>query len=80
VSGVAVNDLNTVSAPGYGVVGLNGGYGMDLRTMQLSAFVRVNNALSRHYVGSIIVNDGNGRFFEPGPGFNWLAGVSVSLK
>jgi iron complex outermembrane recepter protein len=80
VSAVPVNDLNTVFTPGYGLLGLNGGYGMDLRTMQVSAFVRVNNALDRRYVGSIIVNDGNGRFFEPGPGFNWLAGVNISLK
>jgi len=80
VTAVPVNDLNTTFTPGYGLLGLNGGYGMELRTMQLSAFVRMNNVTNRRYVGSIIVNDGNGRFFEPGPGFNWLAGVNVSVK
>jgi hypothetical protein len=28
----------------------------------------------------VIVGDGNGRFFEPGPGFNLLAGVSATMK
>jgi iron complex outermembrane receptor protein len=42
--------------------------------------VRINNAFNRRYVGSVIVGDGNGRFFEPGPGFNMLAGVSVTMK
>ena len=80
VSAVPVNDLNTVFAPAYAVVGLNGGYGVDLKTVRLSAFVRLNNLLDRRYVGSVIVGDGNGRFFEPAPGFNVLAGVNVTMK
>ena len=80
VSAVAVNDLNTVFAPSYAVVGLNGGYGVDLRTVRVSAFVRLNNLLDRRYVGSVIVGDGNGRYFEPAPGFNVLAGVNVTMK
>jgi iron complex outermembrane receptor protein len=80
VSDIAVNDVNSVFTPDYAVVGLNGGYGVDLQTMRLSAFVRLNNLLDRRYVGSVIVGDGNGRFFEPAPGFNVLAGVTVSLK
>jgi hypothetical protein len=31
-------------------------------------------------VGSIIVNDGNSRFFEPGPPVAVLGGISVSWK
>ena len=80
VSAVAVNDLNTVFTPSYALLGLNGGYGMDLRSMRVSTFVRLNNVLDRRYVGSVIVGDGNSRFFEPGPGLNVLAGVNVALK
>ena len=32
------------------------------------AFVRLGNALDRRYVGSVIVNEGNGRYYEPAPG------------
>lgn len=80
VSAVAVNDQNTVFTPSYALFGADTGYGVALHTFRLNSFVRVNNALNRHYVGSVIVSDGNGRFFEPGPGFNVLAGVSVTMK
>jgi iron complex outermembrane receptor protein len=75
-----VNDVNTVLAPSYAVFGLTGGYGMERPAYRLNTFVRVNNLLGRDYVGSVIVNDGNGRFFEPGPGTNWLAGVGVTFR
>ena len=29
--------------------------------------------------GSVIVNEGNRRFFEPAPGRNWLVGVTAQL-
>jgi iron complex outermembrane receptor protein len=77
---VAVNDANTVFAPAYALVGADGGYGVELRAFQVNAFLRVNNLLNRRYVGSVIVGDGNGRYFEPGPGFNILVGVSVAVK
>jgi iron complex outermembrane recepter protein len=80
VSAVAVNDVNTVFTPSYVVFGLNGGYGADLPAYRLNAFVRLNNLFDKRYVGSVIVNDGNTRFFEPGPGFNVLAGVTITLK
>jgi iron complex outermembrane recepter protein len=80
VSDVQVNDMNTVAAPAYATFGTDGGYVADLRGLRLSSFLRVNNLLNRHYVGSVIVDDGNGRYFEPGPGFNVLAGISVLMK
>ena len=75
-----MNDVNSVFAPGYSIFGLDGGYGMDLRSTHLSAFLRLNNLFDRRYVGSVIVGDGNSRFFEPGPGFNVLAGLSLTWK
>jgi iron complex outermembrane receptor protein len=80
VSGVAVNDQNSVFTPSYAIFGADAGYGVELRTFRINTFARINNAFDRRYVGSVIVGDGNGRFFEPGPGFNVLAGVSVTMK
>jgi iron complex outermembrane receptor protein len=28
-------------------------------------------------VGSVVVGDGNGRYYEPAPGRNWMAGVNA---
>jgi iron complex outermembrane recepter protein len=80
VSDVPTNDLNTVAAPAYTVLGVDTGYGIDLSHYRVSGFLRVNNLLNRRYVGSVIVDDSNSRYFEPGPGFALLGGVSVVLK
>jgi iron complex outermembrane receptor protein len=80
VSDVAVDDLNDVFAPAYALMGLDGGYAVELSRFKMSSFLRINNLLNRRYVGSIIVDDSNGRYFEPGPGFNLLGGVSVTMK
>ncbi len=39
--------------------------------------VVVNNLGDRRYVGSVIVNDSNGRYFEPGPGRTWMLGARL---
>jgi iron complex outermembrane recepter protein len=69
-----------VFTPSYAIFGADGGYALELRNFRLSAFVRLNNMFDRHYVGSVIVDDGNSRYFEPGPGFNVLGGVSITMK
>lgn len=42
-------------------------------------FSRVDNVFDRRYVGSVIVNEGNGRYFEPAPGRNWGGGATLCL-
>jgi iron complex outermembrane recepter protein len=80
ITDVAVNDVNSVFAPAYALMGLDGGYGVELNQFKVNAFLRINNLLNRRYVGSVIVDDGNSRYFEPGPGFNILGGFSVTMK
>ena len=41
--------------------------------------MRVNNIADVKYVGSVIVNDTNGRYYEPAPGRNWFVGMSVDI-
>ncbi len=74
---VPVNDVNAESAPSYSLFALDGGYVFRGPWGRLHAFVRVDNLFDEHYAGSVIVNDGNGRFYEPGPERNVLAGVRM---
>jgi iron complex outermembrane receptor protein len=46
---------------------------------RFTEYVRVNNLTDANYIGSVIVGDTNGRYFEPAPGRNWFAGVSVNV-
>jgi iron complex outermembrane recepter protein len=79
-SRVYVNDTNTDSAPAFTTLALHAGYVFDLRDWTLSATVRVDNALDRRYAGSVIVNEGNSRYFEPAPGRTWVLKLAGSYR
>jgi iron complex outermembrane receptor protein len=72
-SRVYVNDVNTEAAPAFTTLAAYGGYVFDLKGWTLSATLRIDNLLDRRYAGSVIVNEGNGRFYEPALGRNYLA-------
>jgi iron complex outermembrane receptor protein len=75
-----VNEANTDAAPSYAVMNWRLGFGQSYGAATWKAFVRVNNLFDRNYSGSVIVDDGNGRFFEPAPGRNWFVGANVEVK
>ncbi len=78
LSKVYVNDANTDAASGYFIASANIGYGMRMGAWELNGFTRVDNLFNRRYIGSVIVNEGNSRFFEPAPGRTWTAGISAA--
>lgn len=80
VGGIAVNDVNSVFTPSYALFGADAGYAIELRSFRVATFLRINNMFDRHYVGSVIVDDGNSRYFEPGPTFSVLGGVTITVK
>src|SRR5690606_26187066 len=75
---VYVNDANSDAAASYFVASASAGYLWRHNDWTWDAYARVDNLLDRRYVGSVIVNDGNGRYFEPAAGRNWSAGVNVA--
>jgi iron complex outermembrane receptor protein len=79
-SNVPANDINTAHVPSYALMGIDGGYTLDLPHWRINGFVRIDNLLDTDYIGSVIVNDGNSRFFEPGPGRAVLAGIDARWK
>lgn len=80
LSKVYVNDLNNDAAPGYATLAAHAGYQLSVGAWELGALLRVDNLGGRRYAGSVIVNDGNGRFFEPAPGRTWLASANASYR
>lgn len=80
VGRVTANDTGTASAPGYVLAAIDGGYGFALggsSTLHLS--VRVDNLFDHRYIGSVIVNDGNGRYYEPGPTRSYMLGAQLNF-
>ena len=78
VGDVTVNDTGSERAPGYGLLNLEVARDWSVGSGRLQGYARVDNALDRVHIGSVIVNEGNGRFYEPGPdrtftlGLRWL--------
>ncbi len=66
-SDIGVNDLGSASAAGYGLLNLEMARQWATAHGPLRAFARVDNVLDQRYIGSVIVNDGNQRYYEPGP-------------
>lgn len=75
VGNVVVDDLATDRAAGYALVHLEGARRWRFDAGELRTFVRVDNVFDKTYIGSVIVNEGNGRFFEPGTGRGLLVGA-----
>jgi iron complex outermembrane receptor protein len=74
---IYVNDANSDAAEAYTVAGARLQYTHVSRSRVWRTFLRVDNLGDRRYAGSVIVNEGNSRFFEPAPGRTWLAGISL---
>jgi iron complex outermembrane receptor protein len=80
VGKVTANDVGTASAAGYLLTGVDAGYGFALAAREvLHLSLRVDNLFDRKYVGSVIVNEGNGRYYEPGPGRSYMLGARLDF-
>jgi len=67
-------------SPAYTLVEVRGGWeGMRMGGTTLSPFAGVANLLDREYNASVVVNAFGARYYEPGPGRTWYAGVRLVL-
>lgn len=78
VDDVYVDDANSEAAPAYTRFDLAAERRFSAAGLDWRGFVRINNLFDRDIVGSVIVNSGGGRYYEPSPGRNWLLGLSAS--
>jgi iron complex outermembrane receptor protein len=77
---VFVNDGNTEFAGAYTVWGLRAGLEQRGRAWRVVEFVRMDNVTNKEYIGSVIVSEGNQRYYEPAPTRNFMVGVQASLE
>ena len=73
---VAVNDTNSDFAASYIASAVRASYKLPLPVGKLELRARVDNLEGRHYAGSVIVNESNGRYFEPAAGRSVLLGAN----
>lgn len=79
VSGpVFANDVNSGRASGFAVASLHAAYLVSAGgpgNARWQFWARMDNVFNRTYAGTLIVNDANGRFFEPAAGRRLMVGV-----
>lgn len=76
-SGVYIDDDNSERAPASITFSINAKLEQHVSQWQFSQWLALDNLTDRQYVGSVIVNQRNGRAFEPAPGRQLSAGVKV---
>ena len=69
------NDLNTASAGGYSLYNLRARNRFEGWGMRWEAYASIENLANRAYVGSVIVNQSNGQYYEPGLPRAWMVGL-----
>ncbi|MGQ0577685.1 MAG: TonB-dependent receptor family protein [Betaproteobacteria bacterium] len=76
--GVAVDDLNSEFADSYVVTAIRAQFEQRSGEWRLTEFARVDNLLDEQYIGAVLVNDGNGRFYAPAADRNFTVGMNAS--
>jgi iron complex outermembrane receptor protein len=80
VGAVTVNDTDTQHAAGYGLIDIDTSYTFALgATTRLQLTASIDNLADRRYIGTVIVNDSNGRYFEPGPDRTYMLGARLTF-
>jgi iron complex outermembrane receptor protein len=75
---VPVDDRNDEAAPAYASFDLAVERRFKAGGLDWRGYARIDNLLDRQYVGSVSVNDSNGRYYEPAPGRNWVLGLNAT--
>ncbi len=74
---MAVNDRDTDFTDASTLFNLGARFEQQRGDWTWREFVRIDNLTNRTHAGSVIVNEGNGRFFEPGAGRSVYVGVEL---
>lgn len=76
---IFANDVNTVSKIGYSTLNAKLSQGWAVGSATLKAYGRVDNLTNKRHVGSVIVNQAAGQFYELARGRNYTLGLRLVL-
>jgi iron complex outermembrane recepter protein len=77
---IYADDRNSDAAAGYWSANWRAGFAQETPRWRFSEFASLDNLANRAYVGSVIVNETNSRFFEPAPGRTAYLMFSAALR
>lgn len=77
---IYVDDRNSDAAAGYWGSNVRAGFSQQGDGWTAGETLRIDNVANRRYVGSVIVNESNGRYFEAAPGRTGYVLVTLSYR
>jgi iron complex outermembrane receptor protein len=79
-SRIYADDRNTAATAGYWSSNLRAGLVQQGARWRVTETFRLDNVFDRRYVGTVIVNETNGRYFEPSPGRTAYLIISAAIR
>lgn len=81
VSSYPANDINSASNDAYWTFGAKISYQYTFPNSgaSITPFINLNNIFDKQYNGSVVVGAYGDKYYEPAPGRNWRAGLSISF-
>ena len=80
-SNLYVEDTNTKkTAPSYALVNWQARFEQSVEQLTFNQVLRVDNLFDRDYIGSIVVGNNNGQYYEPGPERAWYVGAGLEYR
>ena len=79
-SAVYLDDANSDLAPGATTFAISAQHSQQVQQLSLDYGLALDNITDKAYVGSVIVNQSNGRAIEPAPGRQFSAGIRASYQ
>ena len=80
-SRIFVEDSNTQrAAPSYAIANLRLTAKQQRGDWEFEQMLRVDNVFDRTYIGSVVVAEGQRRFYEPGTGVGYFLGIGASYR
>ena len=74
---VLVDDTLDIRSAGWSTADVRAGWHGAIGNVRLAPFIGVSNVFDKAYVGSVVINAANGRYYEPAPGRHWHIGMAV---
>lgn len=75
-----VDSPNTAQADSYELLNLKASHHIKMGNGMLSVIARLDNVTDEKYVGSVVVDQSQSRFYEPGAPRNWLLGLKYTVQ
>lgn len=76
-----VEDSNAAkAAPSYALFNWQARFEQTLGALTFNQVLRIDNLLDHEYIGSVIVGESNGRYYEAGPERAWYVGAGVQYR